>query len=185
MRSLSILLTTLLLAGCGGARRQAVGSAERALAVPGLAELARAYGLPGESLEQSSLGRRYRMLLVARGRHDSWDRAVIPLQVWRAPLLLEGKPLALVTLARHQGKMQAVELGAAALARELVAMEAPSPAAELAILRADQAGADFLVVTSRGTRLALPLASARRALGLGGATLSEGELLDQLRRAGR
>jgi len=182
MRASLIITVALLAAGC--AREQpGAATVARALTPPGLEALVEAYGLPGHVLERASLGRRYRMLLVRTGQHGTWDRAVVPLQVWRAPLLVDGDAVALVTLAHHEGKMQAVELGAEALARELGAMEPPG--GELAILRSYDLGADFLVISTGGARRFRPLSSARRALGIDGATISEERLMDLLGRPSR
>ncbi len=183
MRIVPAILLALFASACTPDLSPDTSAARRALATPGLAELARAYGLgPSDRLAGATLGRRVRMALHRPGPHGAWQAAVQELQVWRAPLMLDGGALALVTLAVHEGAMQAVELGAEVLARELAGAPAPANAA-LTLLRSHALGGDFLVWGEGPDRRALPLASARRALALPRDALTTGALLDLLREA--
>ncbi len=193
MRTYLIIALTLSFAGCDQAPYSHARTQPQALTLPGLERLIAAipagqegeYGLPGrDSLDRATLGTRYRMFFWLPGRGRSWADAVAPLQIWRAPLVLEGRYLALVTLAMDDGRLQAVELGAAALARELEALETPSPGQEPGILRAHSLGSDFLISGNGAARRAIPLASAKRNLKLSASPLKERALLDLLEAAG-
>lgn len=189
MRASLYILLAFLASGCDHPSRGSTRTMNHALSTPGLARLlasipagqAPSYGLPTDMrLERATLGRRYRMLTPRSPGRGTWEQQVRPLDVWRAPLILDGEHLALVTLAHHEGRVQAVELGAVALARELKELEPSLPAGEASILRIYGLAMDFLVTSHGGRRQGLPLASAQDALELSGEPLSEAALLDLL-----
>ena len=189
MRASLLISLTLLLTGCAREPGGSTRTQDHALSTPGLARLLAAipagqgpsYGLPTDMrLDKATLGRRYRMLTPRLPGRGTWEEMVAPLDVWRAPLILEGEHLALVTLAVQQGRLQAVELGAAALARELKALEPSLPPGEVGILRVYGLAGDFLITGHGARRRGIPLASARAALELLPEPLSGAALLDLL-----
>lgn len=194
MRALLIGFLFLTVAGCAQPAPQAVRAAHGALSTPGLDPLVAAippaslpdYGLPSHAaLDRATLGPAYEMLSPRPKSAGTWEQAVMPLGVWRRPLMLDGDAIALVTVTRQQGVERAVELGAAALARELGAIKVPPETTRRAILRVHRLGADFLVTVAGSARQILPLRSARRALKLDLTPMPEQALLNLLAGDGR
>lgn len=84
---------------------------------------------------------------------------------WRFPVVVDGSPCALLTVAGAPGRMKAVDLGAAGLARELGALErarAVAPASPRSLLRVFALRADFAAYETGAEASFEPLASARR-----------------------
>jgi hypothetical protein len=158
--------------------------------IPVGAEVRFGFAERGE-FQRATAGRPYRMCtLVASVRDAANPRCEYearPLPEWRVPILVDGQARALLTMAPAAGGWQAVDLGAAGLARELARQEpATGPVSgRRFILRLFDLHVDFLVV-ARTTEISsydttVPLFSAGAALGLadGAKPLS----FDQLRQA--
>ncbi len=138
-----------------------------------------AFGFPSPAdLERARLAAPYRTLTL-----DAAGTGLEATSEWRFPVTVDGIPCALLTVAGAPGRMRAVDLGAAQLARELGALErarAVAPDAARALLRVFALRADFAAYDHAGAEQAFePLASARR-LGTG-AALPRPQLLPWLR----
>jgi hypothetical protein len=189
----------LLAAGCSGepvtpARTQKTVSARAATpdqvvsaARAGLADLLRAvpagqeqrFGFSSrEGFADATLARPYEMVTLGRtpggerGAGHPWRlRALGP---WRVPVVSGGRFRALITVGRIDHRLEAVELGAAGLARELEAVEqrvgeSRGPLRR-ALLRIFELRSDLALVAAGDDALEsgtlYPLASARSFLGL-------------------
>lgn len=133
-------------------------------------------------LTRAKAGPLYRMVALDPGRLAAGSPApFVPQEVWRLAVLVAGEHRALATLTRVAGRLQAVEIGAAGLARELGALDEAGEGG--AILRVHALRCDFFVGAPTGeqrTWRALPLRSAQRAMGLGGEALAHPALLRRL-----
>lgn len=126
-----------------------------------------------QQLKQASLGASFQLVTLTRGAAAGGWR-LRSLDQWRVPVVVQGQARTLITVARVNGRLVAVELGAAVLARELHAglerLQAADGAHQRAIVRLHRQRADLLLVAPVGQPLEagrlLPLTSARRFLGL-------------------
>ncbi len=105
---------------------------------------------------------------------------------WRYAVMLHGKPVGLVTVARTAGGWQAVSFGGAGLSRDIATILAQvdnDTATRLRYVRVRQATADFIEVTSgSSTPRYVPLHAAATSLGLlPGARIDSGDLAARLR----
>ena len=124
------------------------------------------------------LGQPYRLVTIdpaALARfHPQDSRHFYSLEVWRFPLVCEGKIRSLLTVAKVRGQWKAVALGATGLAKEIQDFEAglsdQQQVKRRSILRFFQLGVDFLILSDSDnhkdllTGQLMPLTSARRFL---------------------
>lgn len=108
---------------------------------------------------------------------------------WRFPVVVDGTFRALLTVARLDGELRAVDLGAAALSRELGGLErerAVAPDARRVLLRLPAIRADLAAFPRPGVSVEdapfEPLASARAANGGPRAAVAAQDLLPWARR---
>jgi len=209
---LLLLLFAVVGAGCDSGSGDREGTPrDRAPRAPGVEQVVRATGRgqlqgllrrvpPGllaghgfsdrAELSRATVGPLYQMHALDPGRLATASRSrapFVPMDVWRVAVLVGGEHRSLATVARVSGRLQAMEIGGAGLARELGALvsgEAGAPPSR-AILRVHALRCDFLVRSPVGEQRrwrAIPLRSARRFLGLEGSTLSFPDLLRVLTR---
>jgi hypothetical protein len=87
---------------------------------------------------------------------------LLPLDLWRVPVVVDGEHRALITVARVDGEWRAVEFGATRLAARLQAVSATirTQDEQIALLRVFRHARDFLVrtpsIAARGSHLAAP-----------------------------
>ncbi|HEX7369380.1 MAG TPA: hypothetical protein VF284_03755 [Rhodanobacteraceae bacterium] len=116
------------------------------------------------------------------------DASARPTREWRYAILLQGKPVGLVTMLHTATGWKAVSFGGAGLSADLgtqLARYGRQSGAQLRFVRVPQAGADFIEV-KRGTAIPsfVPLAAARASLHLDTASPRSGaELVSSLRQA--
>ena len=137
-----------------------------------------------------------RVVWGAPWRVRTWSPAVIrtanlaelpepqALSVWRVPAVVDGKARALVTVARVDGALRVVEVGAAGLAAELDALGLTASGHTHSLLRIFQLKADFALLGAE--RKIVALHSGRKALRLPAADdprLSAAALVSGLARA--
>ncbi len=134
------------------------------------------HGFPGRQLfAGASLAAPYEMVTLERAAAGERPQ-LRSLGQWRIPVHTGGAYRALITVERSGDAYQAVEIGAAGLARELYALRTRAGAGfaqadgQQAILRLFHLGSDLLLEALPGRALSsgtlLPLASARAALAL-------------------
>lgn len=153
-------------------------------------------------LHDATIGDGFEMFLVdpqAVLAGKSVDQSLHGSGVWRFVVMLRGKGVGLITVARMNGKWTMVEAGASELANEVVTVAARyaqrTPHVQLRFIRCQQAVADLIEVSSApeatqaNAPLYAPLASARSAIAesragplTSSSTLSDAELGDTLRR---
>jgi hypothetical protein len=210
MRGVTIRTAALLaLAWLGGCQQGeatgpwSAGSAAAAVRVTAAAQLPRmmaavprglerAYGFEettdGVATADARVSRLYRVVTVDPRRVGGGDprEALAPQEVWRAAIEVRGAVRSLLTIARVGARWEAVEIGAAALARELDAVEARrrEPLAEVtgrALLRVYPLRSDFLMLSAGGEPLEemaiYPLRSAARHLGISAEPLDAARLI--------
>jgi hypothetical protein len=87
------------------------------------------------------------------------------LDEWRVPVLVDGELRSLLTVARTRDGLEAVDLGAAALAREFGEFDKKHPGGRRALLRIYRLKCDFIMMDRTGTGMSEgeyhPLRSAR------------------------
>jgi hypothetical protein len=123
----------------------------------------------------------------------SLDRSAHPTGIWRFAVILDGRPIGLMTMAQGASGWEAVSMGGAGLAKEVDAVvyaQASKAAAQLRYVRVPQATADFIEIGSADSARFVPLQAARESLRIaagskGGddASLSDDQLQAQLRDA--
>lgn len=206
-------------ASASGMLSPAEGSAQRAAAEAGLATLIarsharasafhpnRIFDIAGtQALDGATLGDGFETYLVDPKLLLSGNRLGESLYgsgEWRFIVVLHGKGIGLVTVARVNNAWTMVEAGASQLAGEIasIAAEYPrqTPGAQLRFVRSRQAVADFIQVSRPSTETAaetpvyVPLASARTALFAGaagpitaGSAMSDVQFDDALRESVR
>lgn len=103
---------------------------------------------------------------------DAKTNGIAVTSEWRFPVLVDGTPRALLTVAQLEGEYRAVDFGAAGLARELGRLErdrSVAPAARRVLLRLGALRADLAAFPAPGARVEdtpfEPLASARAVRG--------------------
>jgi len=139
--------------------------------VPG--DMASSYGFPdATAMSRAVLGSPYQMASIALDGDNSPVTYVLA-DEWRFPILVDGTPVALLTVARADLGWEAVDLGAAALAGELGRFErerALGPDVHRALLRLHQLRADVVVTWPAGESFAqgafTPMQSARTIFAL-------------------
>jgi hypothetical protein len=123
---------------------------------------------------------------------ESLDRSVHPTATWRFCVMLDGRPVGLMTVAQGASGWEAVSMGGAGLAKEVDAVvyaRAGKPPAQLRYVRVPQATADFIEVGSADSARFVPLQAARESLRLAAsdkgvdASLADAQLQPQLRDA--
>lgn len=130
------------------------------------ADRAGSYGFAGRAeLERAALGAPYQVWTS-----DADEGAVTATDEWRFPVIVDGSPRALLTVARVDGEYRAVDLGATALSRELGGLERDrgvAAGARRVLLRLPAARADLAAFPAASARVEdssfEPLASARAA----------------------
>lgn len=90
---------------------------------------------------------------VAAAKTGTFDQALVPTGQWRFLVMVSGRPVGLLTLARLSGRMRVVEVGAAQLAAAVDAMasrHAAKGALRLRFVRIPSAHLDLLEVSYPG-----------------------------------
>jgi hypothetical protein len=123
---------------------------------------------------------------AGEGTGDSSNHP-IAVDEWRVPVLVGGELRTLLTVARVDSNLEAVELGGAALAREFGEFEKKYPGGRRALLRLYQLKCDFMMIDRTGAGLREgeyhPLRSARLVFNAGTASpRSRRELFDEIHR---
>jgi hypothetical protein len=99
-----------------------------------------------------------------RGEINPGKEYLVAQEEWKVPVLIDGDARALLTVAKVDGKLKVVELGATGLARELGVVGKEHPTDQKIILRLYQLQCDFLVLTPKGKQVSegylYPLRSA-------------------------
>lgn len=128
------------------------------------------YGfLQRDEFSRASLGTPLRVYTVSpdslSGDADNPSNHPVAVDQWRVPVLIDGKPRSLLTVAVVDGALKAVELGAAALAREFGEFDDTYPGMRRALFRLNQLQCDFIMLDRTGAGFAEgeyhPLRSAR------------------------
>lgn len=132
------------------------------------------------ALRDASIGSGFEVNLIdpnALLAGKSIDASTYRSGVWRFVVMLDNKPVGLITVARMQGQWKMVEAGASELAQEIMAVvtayASRFPLAQLRFIRSRQGMADLIEVIpttsadQTGTPLYIPLLSARVSLNHG------------------
>lgn len=82
-------------------------------------------------------------------RDSTWNRPRA-LDVWRVPVQVRGRVRALLTVERIGGRLRAVDLGAASLARELGRFDSTHARGRRALLRVESRRCDVLMLDRTG-----------------------------------
>lgn len=158
--------------------REIVAAAEAGLArflelVPQGSEGAYGFADRGQ-MSRARPGAPYQVVLFEHRRSAGPDLdAVQPVEEWRVPVVCDGEARALLTVARVDGALKAVDFGAAVLAKEIGRAEREQgmagKEARRALVRFPQLRADVVALGRPGARLdeatMVPLTSGRAALG--------------------
>lgn len=133
----------------------------------------RGYGFASEDeLSRADLGRLFRVYAATDPHQEPFFAAQ---QIWRVTVTVDGEARALVTVAKVGDRWEAVELGAAGLARELDAVAQGQGPTSSGLLRIYPLRCDLVAPSTEEPQSdwsIIPLRSARRQLGLGAGPMS-------------
>lgn len=118
-------------------------------------------------------GKPYQIIILKKEFYTDMDLTgedcLQPLDEWRVPLMVDGENRAFLTVARVNGQLKTVGLGAAGLARELGEFEKEHPSGQShgKILRVYKMTSDFLLLPDEANPASstlFPLQSAKNSL---------------------
>ena len=180
---LSFLILFNLTAGVQLGLAEKVPSAVKAAAEKGLPTMLKA--LPQEVLAQfnfssseeldlASLGTPFQVYTIPPEEILNYNagtpigQIIFETDHWFFPVTVKGEVRTLLTVAKVEGKWQAVSIGSAGLAKEWTEVVAKYNSYTLKLIRIYQAAADFVLLGDAGTDELLPMTSGRVALGYTG-----------------